>query len=297
MTAQPAINRAHLRRDAEALAKGFPPLLARAHRLAANLNLGGHGRRHSGQGEDFWQYRMAGFGDGQRDIDWRRSARSDAHFVRQKEWQVAQSVNLWVDTSLSMAYQSDGAPEAKGDRARVLGLATAIVLLKGGERVGLMQDPAPPKQGLSQVGILATKLAPWDESKEYGTPPHKAMGKNSRALFLSDFLGDWDEIVDAMSRAAERNVQGCLVQVLDPGEESFPLTGRRILESMKGTLSFETLRAQALREAYLDRLTARREQLEQLSFQTGWRFLPHSTAQSAQSAMLWIYQALENRRK
>jgi uncharacterized protein (DUF58 family) len=46
-------------------------------------------------------------------------------------------------------------------------------------------------------------------------------------------------------------------------------------------------------EAYLERLADRRDKLERLSRKTGWRFLPHTTAQSAQTAMLWIYQALE----
>lgn len=293
MTANPIINSGDLRREAEALAAGYPPLLARARRLAANLSLGGHGRRRSGQGDEFWQYRAAGFGDSQRDIDWRRSAQSDAHFVRQKEWQVAQSVNLWIDTSRSMTYHSDAVTESKGARAQVLGLATAILLLKAGERVGLMQDPSPPKHGMSQINTLALKLSQDGDPEDYGTPPQKSMGRNSRALFLSDFLGNWDQLVAALGRAAQQNVQGCLVQVLDPSEEDFPAQGRRIFESMKGTVSFETMRAQGLRDAYLDRLVERREKLERLSRKTGWRFLHHNTAQSAQTAMLWIYQALE----
>lgn len=293
MTAIPIIGSGDLRREAEALAAGYPPLLARARRLAATLSLGGHGRRRSGQGDEFWQYRAAGFGDGPRDIDWRRSARSDAHFVRQKEWQVAQSVHLWVDTSRSMTYRGDAVAESKGARAQVLGLAAAILMLKAGERVGLMQDPAPPKRGVSQINALALKLAQDNDGADYGTPPQKSIGHSSRALFLSDFLGDWDHLVAALGRAAEQNVRGCLVQVLDPSEESFPAHGRLVFESMSGSVSFETMRAQGLRDAYLERLADRRDKLERLSRKTGWRFLPHTTAQSAQTAMLWIYQALE----
>lgn len=293
MTARPIISSGDLRHEAEALAAGYPPLLARARRLAANLSLGGHGRRRGGQGDEFWQFRSAGFGDGLRDIDWRRSAQSDAYFVRQKEWQVSQSVHLWIDTSRSMTYRGEAAGESKGARAQVLGLATAILLLKAGERVGLMRDPAPPKHGMAQVTSLTLKLAQDSDDADYGTPPQKAMSRNSRALFLSDFLGDWDQLVAALGRAADRNVQGCLVQVLDPSEEDFPAQGRRIFQSMKGTVRYETMRAQALRGAYLDRLAERRRRLEALSRKTGWRFLHHSTAQSAQAAMLWIYQALE----
>ena len=206
---------------------------------------------------------------------------------------MAQSVHLWIDTSQSMTYHSDAVAETKGARAQVLGLATAILLLKAGERVGLMQDPSPPKHGISQINTLALKLTQDVDQADYGTPPQKSMGRNSRALFLSDFLGDWDHLVAALGRAAEQNVQGCLVQVLDPSEEDFPAQGRRIFESMQGTVSFETMRAQGLREAYLERLADRRDKLERLSRKTGWRFLPHTTAQSAQTAMLWIYQALE----
>ncbi len=82
---------AALRRKSAELAGALPPLLADAERLAAMVLLGEHGRRHSGMGDEFWQYRVAVDGDEARQIDWRRSARSDVHFIRQKEWQAAQS--------------------------------------------------------------------------------------------------------------------------------------------------------------------------------------------------------------
>ena len=92
------------RREAEGLAEGLPPLLAKARQLAATLSLGIHGRRRSGPGEDFWQYRPAVAGDRLGEIDWRKSARSDEHFLRQKEWQTSQPVTFWIDLSQSMQY-------------------------------------------------------------------------------------------------------------------------------------------------------------------------------------------------
>ena len=83
-----------LRARAEALGQTLPPLLAEAEMLAATVMLGEHGRRRAGLGDEFWQYRPAHQGDSARMIDWRRSARSDAHFVREREWQAAQSVTL-----------------------------------------------------------------------------------------------------------------------------------------------------------------------------------------------------------
>ena len=122
---------------------------------------------------------------------------------------------------------------------------------------------------------------------------NKAVGKGSRAVFISDFLGDWDSMLASISSVADQDVQGALFQVLDPQELSFPFTGRTIFESMKGTLSFEARRASGLRDAYLDRMSERQEALKSLARQTGWRFETHDTTASAQMGLLWLYQAIE----
>ena len=93
-----------LRTRSEALAATLPPLLADASLLASTVVLGSHGRRRAGMGDEFWQYRPMGLGDEARQIDWRRSARSDQHFIKEKEWQAAQSVLIWVDDSQSMTF-------------------------------------------------------------------------------------------------------------------------------------------------------------------------------------------------
>ena len=280
-----------LRRDAEEAAAGFPALMAAADQLAATISLGAHGRRRAGPGDEFWQYRPAAAGDPLREIDWRRSARADAHFVRQMEWQNLQAVHLWVDRSASMQYRGDKDFPLKGERARILGLASAILLAKAGESVGLMEDPQPPKHGRGQITKMAMRLVE-AANDDYGVPPNKEMVRGNRALLISDFLGDWDRVIDALSRAADQRVQGCLVQVLDPTEESFPFDGRTIFESMGGGLSFETRRAKALRDDYLERLAERKDKLEALARRTGWMFLRHHTDQPAQSALMWIHNAI-----
>ena len=81
-----------LRRYAEKLSGALPPLLVEAERLVSTLAIGVHGRKRSGQGETFWQYRAAQPGDSLGQIDWRRSARSDRLYVRETEWEAAESV-------------------------------------------------------------------------------------------------------------------------------------------------------------------------------------------------------------
>lgn len=282
-----------LRSQSEGLAAGFPALLARAQQMAATMSMGAHGRRRAGLGEEFWQYRPAMDGDPQTAIDWRRSAQSDQQFVRQMEWQSAQSVNFWIDPGAAMNFTSQEGRETKAQRAQSLGLALAILLSKGGERVGLMQDPEPPKQGEVQIGRMALSLALATDAPDYAIPPNKQLPTGSQAVFLSDFLGDWDAMVAALSKAADQNVAGCLVQILDPQELSFPFKGRTIFESMQGSLTFETMRATALRDDYLDRLARRSDSLQALARDTGWQYYRHVTDTPAQSALVWLYGALD----
>lgn len=283
---------APLRSRAEAEAARLPPLLARAEHLAGTVLLGEHGRRRSGLGDDFWQYRPVQPGDSRRTVDWRRSARSDAQFVRQREWQIAQSVMLWVDNAASMRFASEDALPQKSERARVLALATAILLIRAGERVGLTGQSLPPSRGEPQIRRLTEALGR-DGAEDYAAPDTSGLMAHGRALFISDFMTDMDPIRAALTEAADRGIQGIVLQVLDPAEEAFPYRGRTIFESVGGTLAHETLKANELRDRYLDRLATRKEELAALSLATGWQYQCHHTDQSAQSALLWLYGAFE----
>ena len=281
-----------LRADAEQQAASLPPLLARAEQLAGAVLLGDHGRRRAGLGDDFWQYRPAQLGDSRRMIDHRRSARGDTEFVREREWQIAQSVMLWVDQGASMRFSSTETLPRKADRARLLGLATAILLVRGGERVGLTGTKLPPRRGNAQILRLAEVFS-IDAPEDYSPPEHRAMIPSARAVFISDFLGDVAQVKLALTKAADRGVRGVLLHLLDPSEEAFPFRGRTIFESIGGSLSHETLKASDLRDRYLERLAARKAELQDLCGLTGWQYGLHHTDASAQSALLWLYRALD----
>ena len=295
MSAAPATLKADLRARAEALGQTLPPLLAEAEMLAATVMLGEHGRRRAGLGDEFWQYRPAHQGDSARMIDWRRSARSDSNFVREREWQAAQSVTLWVDPAKSMTFTGDKSRAPKGDRAKLLALALAVLLLRGGERVGLA-GMASPRAGRTQMLRLAARLAGEDAGDDYGTPETEGMVSHGRAVFLSDFLGDLTAVEAGLGRASDRGVKGVLIQILDPAEEEFPFDGRTIFESMGGTMRHETQRAGDLRARYLARLAERKDRLSQLARAVGWHFTTHHTGHPAQSALLWAYSALQGGR-
>ncbi|MBL8562708.1 MAG: DUF58 domain-containing protein [Gemmobacter sp.] len=312
-----------LRARAAALGAALPPLLAAADHLAASVAFGEHGRRRAGQGDEFWQYRQAHSGDAARAIDWRRSALGDVQYVREREWQSAQSVSLWVDASASMSFTGDKSRPAKSDRAQLLALALASLLLRGGERVGLMGDLAPPRPGRAQLERLAAALLQnsigddrsgqakriagytlppetgekrienYPSAPDYGRPEVTGIAPHGRVVLISDFMGDLAGVEAAMAAATDRGARGVLLQVLDPAEETFPFDGRTIFTSMGGSLRFETLRAGDLRARYRARLAERRDRLAQLARAAGWHLASHDTGQGAQPVLLWLYKALE----
>ncbi len=276
------------------LAGNLPPLLARAWRLADAVALGEQGRRAPGQGDAFWQYRRARAGDPARAIDWRRSARSDQHFVQEKEWQQAQTVTFWPDMAASMRFASRADLPEKAERAALIALALAVLLVRGGERVGLPDLPAGRGQvQLSRMArALDRTLAAPDPSADYGMAEAAPVPRHARAVFLSDFLGDIAATRKAVLRLADRGVFGALVMVLDPVEEDFPYQGRTIFQSIGGTLSHETRRAGDLRQRYLEKLAARKAALEGLARASGWSFSEHHTNEPATGALLWLYHGM-----
>lgn len=281
-----------MRVRAETEAARLPPLLAEAEQLAGTVLLGEHGRRRSGTGDDFWQYRPVQPGDTMRMVDWRRSAKSDTQFVREREWQVAQSVMLWIDRAASMRFSSDKHIPEKVEHAKILGLAIAILLNRGGERIGLTGGSLPPRRGDIQILRIAEALRANDKD-DYAVPDARAMLPHTRAVFISDFLGDLRAIKTAILKAADRGVGGLVVQILDPAEEGFPFHGRTIFDSVGQTISHQTLNAGDLKERYLTRLATRKAELRTLCDTAGWQYLNHHTDNPAQAALLWMHRALE----
>ncbi|GMG83791.1 DUF58 domain-containing protein [Paralimibaculum aggregatum] len=291
--APPATSRAAwLRRDAERISGSLPPLLVQAERIARSLVPGAHGRRRPGPGETFWQYRPAHPGDTLAQIDWRRSGRSDRLFVREMEWEAAETVMVWADRSAAMGYRSELASRSKAERAGLLALALAVLLTRGDERVGLLGTEAePPRAGQSQLLRMAAILAAEPESPpDFGHAPLIHTPRVGRAVFLSDFLGPEETILPAIRQAAARGIGGVLVQILDPAEEEFPFAGRTRFESMGRSIRYDSEQAASLARPYRDRLAERRERLAQVA--RGWRLIPHRTDESPRKALIALYKSL-----
>lgn len=274
------------------LAARLPRLVNRAHEIAASVAYGVHGRKRAGQGETFWQYRPFTNGEAAHRIDWRRSARGDQLYVREREWEAAHDYFLWMDCSPSMAFVSSLAQDDKLSRGVTLGLALADVLVKGGERVAALGLTAP----ISARDVIDRLLrALYDGAAEISRdelPPEAALRPRARVVLISDFLCDLDALSARLRRFAGAGASGALLMITDPSEESFPFTGETMFLDTDGGPAFHAGDARSLRTAYAKRFDAHREAVREAARASGFLFLQHHSDRPAAEAALALAMGL-----
>ena len=277
-------------RRAEALGARLPPLLVAAQRVANTVAQGVHGRRRVGQGDSFWQFRPFAQGDSITRIDWRASAKSDRNFIRETEWEAAQTVYLWRDGSPSMDWRSGAAAPFKRERADLILLALAALLLRGGERVRLLGGPPRLRGGRFALEDLAEGLSgipPGD-----GVPPKLPIPAHARVILIGDFLHPLDEIRPVVAAFAATSVTGYLLQILDPAETLLPYSGRVRFQGLEREADTLVPRVEGIRGAYATALQEQQTGLAALAAAADWRFATHRTDHSPEAALLAAYTAL-----
>ncbi len=279
-----------LRHEGEDAALSLPALLVEAERIAATVAQGVHGRRRSGVGETFWQYRHHRPEDGRAAIDWRQSARSDQLFVRQNEWEAANSIWLWRDGGASMHYTSSKHTPQKADRAAVCLIAIAALLTQGGERVSVLGESAIPRTGALGLERVSRRLAIGPGGMNAVEAPH--LSRFGQVVLASDFLDPVETWSARLSRFAAQEAEGVLLRVIDPAEEDFPYSGRTRFEPPSGGEGLLFGRAEEARSVYRKRWQEHGANLEALARRHGWTLVTHRTDRPATSAVLALYRAL-----
>ncbi len=273
--------------NARTLSASLPRLILEARRIAATVIHGLHGRRRAGTGENFWQYRHFTSGEAARRVDWRRSARDDHLYVREQEWEAAHTVWIWADRSSSMVFASPLVRETKLDRALVVAFAVAEIMVEGGERVGIpgLMRPTASRNVIDKMAQALTH----DATERGGLPPNFSPSPLSEVVVLSDLWSPMAEVREKFAQLSGTRVQGHVIQIVDPAEETFPYHGRiEFLEPEAG----ETItagRAETWREDYLARLARHRAEIREETDKLGWSFAIHRTDRPASEIVLALH--------
>jgi len=257
------------------LAARIPRLILEARRVAATVYHGLHGRRRAGPGENFWQYRRFVSGEPSNNVDWRRSARDDHLYVREREWEASHTIWLWPDRSPSMEFSSHLTEWSKLDRALVVSFAMAEVLVQGGERVGI-PDLMRPSANRNVIEKMAEVIV-HDTAERPSLPPNFSPAPYSEVLLLSDFWSPVAEFRKIIGQLAANGARGHVVQVVDPAEETFPYAGRVEFIEPEGFGSITAGRAETWRNDYQSMLANHRAALRAECDHFGWSFTVHRT--------------------
>jgi uncharacterized protein (DUF58 family) len=281
--------------QALSLARRFPSLIVAAREVAASVLHGVHGRRRAGLGETFWQFRPFVAGESTSRIDWRRSARDERLYVREREWEAAHTVMLWIDRSASMYFSSKLALQPKIDRGLVLGLAAADLLIRGGERVGLLglTRPLAARNIVERFGevLLAEERGQGYEPAELA--PVDSLPRNSQAVLIGDFLSDPNDIAAMIDSISQRGARGHLIMIADPVEETFPFAGHIEFIDVDSPARLRVGEAQSFRVDYMRRLAAHRDAIRAAARARGWSLMLHRTDRPASEALLALRMQLE----
>lgn len=278
--------------EAKGLAAGLPDLLIEARRVASVVAAGWHGRRTSGRGETFWQYRQFMPDDTTSGIDWRRSARDQHLYVRETEWEAAHTIWLWVDLTASMDTRSRLAPVTKRDRAIVTLLALAELLSKAGERVGLLGvgNPILSRNGAERIAEYLSQL----DGSGAGPDAHN-LRRLSDLVMISDFFDPLDEVEKILEPIARSGTRAHLLQVVDPIEETFPFAGRVEFRDPETGVAHVLDRTELHRGEYERLLAAHRDRLMRICRRLDWTFLVHRTDRPATDPLLALDARLTER--
>jgi uncharacterized protein (DUF58 family) len=280
--------------EAHALADRLPELMLEALRVANTVAHGIHGRRRAGTGETFWQFRQFQASDPATVIDWRRSASSDHLYVREREWEAAHTFWLWPDVSPSMTFRSHLSTVWKRDRALVLTLAIAELLVSAGERIALL-GLTPPMASRKATSRIAETLAAHhaDSTLQVSLPPSARLSRFSSVLLFGDFLDPPAAIAARINEMAEGGVTGHLVQILDPAEETLAYEGRMEFRSPEGSERWVADRVETLRPEYQRKLAAHRAEIVEATRRIGWSFMVHHTDRPAAEPLLSLIMRLQ----
>ena len=290
------LSAAQLRDAGDAAAAALPPLLVAAERVASTVAQGVHGRRRVGQGETFWQFRQYEPGDAASRIDWRESAKSARLYVRETEWEAAQSVWLWRDPSPSMAYSSaeylGGArwPD-KRERAELLLVALASLLVRAGEHLAVLGTGNPPISGRLALSRVADAVAR-DTPPGAGLPEFEPLPRFGQLVLFGDFLEPLETVNAAVGRFAAAGLKGHLLQIVDPAEEDLPFDGRVRFAGVEEADEIVISRVESVRGDYAERFRRHRLGLAAIARAFGWSFGWHRTDRPPHLALLALYGAL-----
>jgi uncharacterized protein (DUF58 family) len=192
-----------------------------------------------------------------------------------------------------MAWASARDLPPKNERAALITLALAALLLRADERVALLGGGRRPASGKSVLERLALTIEQRPAGAE-GLPPPEPLPRHATLVLIGDFLSPLDDLRARIGHYVRQGVRGHLLQVLDPAEEDLPFAGRVRFSGLERESDLVVSRVETIRDAYRARLAQHRAALAADARGAGWSFATHRTDHAPQAALLGLWTTLSS---
>ncbi len=247
----------------------------RTHRMVSNMLSGAYKSTFRGTGIEFEEVRQYQPGDDIRTIDWNVTARTGEPFVKTFVEERQLTLQLVIDTSLSMDFGSR--ERSKRETAAEFAALMAYVAVFQHDQVGLSlfsDEPGlhlNPKKGLSHVmrvirEVIAAKPG-GKGSSLVNVLEHqlRMLRRRSMIFVVSDFLTtseeDWSLVLARLS--AKHDV--VCVRITDPFEEELPRAGLITMRDIEsGQMVDVDTRSSSVREHWRRAATERAAALDEI---------------------------------
>jgi len=278
----------------------------RTHRLVNTALSGGYRSTFRGSGLEFSEVRAYQPGDEVRRIDWNVTARAGVAYVKTYAEERELTIQMLVDTSLSMDFGSHG--WTKRETAAQFAALIAFIAIRHQDRVGLALFGATPglhleakKGGQHVLRIVREVIAapPTPGASDLGLALEHAtrvLRRRSVLLVVSDFLDDgratrarrpWSELLAELGRRHDV----IAVRVVDPLERELPPAGILPFEELESgaVLELDT-RSRALRERWRVEAQARTQRLAETCARARAELLELDTTRDLGEALFAFFQ-------
>lgn len=281
---------AKLRQKAEDDSASLPALLLRAQEIADNVLHGEHARRKPGSGENFWQFREYMSHDSLGDIDWRKSAKSDDVFIRQKEWQVTRKTYLWCAGGKSMSFGE------KLKESQNLSLALCLLLQRCYEQIGRYGETYTGRGecAIERLGhyVLERKRV---RKADAALPDVKGFALPRHCVFIGvgDFLSPLNDIEKCFDALSEQTQNVVIIQVLASEELNLHFSGRVHFEGLGKDDEQIIDNVAPIREHYEARIKAHIKGVQDLCLRYGWHYQLHVCGTDMGSTLKALWERIE----
>jgi uncharacterized protein (DUF58 family) len=231
-----------------------------------------HRSPHKGFSVEFRQHRPYVHGDEIRYLDWKVYGKSDRFYVREYEEETNVRATILLDASGSMAYGGDGGRLAKHAYAVRLAACLAYLMLQQADGVGLvvfdtkMREYVPPRARPGHLHVLIDALsrsAPGGETELAGVVHDLVPRIHRRGLLiiLSDCFGRATDLLAALAHLRHARHEVLVFQIWDRDELDFPFRSWTRFDSLETAAERHLVDPAQLRQAYLAKVEAFREEL------------------------------------